>query len=198
MSLIFESTLNTRPILENNFRFIRSDVPTKVTEQERQWLILNDITTIVDLRTDKERAKKVCPLANDDRFSYHCMPVTGGDVLPKSIDDVSKSYINMVDSSLHSIVDFILNAKSNVLYFCNAGKDRTGVVSAILLYRSGMYCEYIIGDYLKSADNLKDRLRTFSKENPKVDINIITPNERYIKEFLEWFAGNEFNNDTKL
>lgn len=121
------------------------------------------------------------------------MPVIGGDVLSKSIDDVSKSYIDMVDSSLYSTVDFILNAKSNVLYFCNAGKDRTGVVSAILLYRSGMYCEYIIGDYLKSADNLKDRLQTFSKENPKVDINIITPKERYIKEFLERFAGNEFN-----
>lgn len=193
MSLIFENTLNTRPILENSFKFIRSDVPTKVSEQEKQWLISNDVTTIVDLRTDEERAKKVCPLEKDDRFSYHCMPVTGGNVIPKSACDVSKSYINMVDSNLCSTIDFILNSESNVLYFCNAGKDRTGVVSAILLYRSGMDCQYIIDDYLKSAVNLKDMLQSFSKENPEVYINIITPTKRYIKEFLDWLMKSEFN-----
>lgn len=191
MSEIFESTLNTRPILENSFRYIRSDVPTAVSEQEKQWLIFNDVTTIVDLRTDEERTKKVCPLSKDERFSYHCMPVTGGNVIPKSIDEVSKSYINMVDENLCSTIDFIMNAESNVLYFCNAGKDRTGVVSAILLYKNGMDCKYIIDDYVKSADNLKAVLLSFSKENPKVDINVITPNERYIKEFILWFVEKE-------
>ena len=194
MTSIFENTLNTRPILENSFRYIRSDVPTAVSEQERQWMISNDVTTVVDLRTDEERAKKVCPLVKDERFSYHSMPVTGGDVIPKSTCDVSKSYINMVDVSLRSTIDFILNSKSNVLYFCNAGKDRTGVVSAILLYRIGMNCAYIIDDYLKSADNLKNMLQSFSKANPKVDINVITPSEKYIKEFLRWLIENETQN----
>jgi len=193
MSFIFENTLNTRPILENSLRFIRSDVPTKVSEQEIQWLISNDITTIVDLRTDEERAKKICPLEKDERFSYHSMPVTGGNVIPESTSEVSKSYIKMVDSDLCSTIDFILNSKSNVLYFCNAGKDRTGVVSAILLYRNGYDFEYITNDYLKSADNLKDMLELFSKENPEVDINIITPKERYMKEFLSWFVKSEFD-----
>lgn len=187
MSLIFKNTLNTRPILKNSLKFIRSDVPTKVSEQEKQWLVSNNVTTIVDLRTDEERAEKVCPLEKDKRFSYHCMPVTGGNVIPNSIDDVSKSYISMMDSNLCSTIDFILNSKSNVLYFCNAGKDRTGIVSAILLYRLGMDCEYIIDDYLKSEFNLKAMLQSFSKENPEVDINIITPSKRYIKEFLEWY-----------
>ena len=43
----------------------------------------------------------------------------------------------MVDERLHKTINFIFESKSNVLYFCNAGKDRTGVVSAILLYKSG-------------------------------------------------------------
>ncbi len=195
MALIFENTLNTRPILENSFRYIRSDVPTVVSEQEKQWLFSNDVTTIVDLRTDEEIAKKVCPLANDDRFLYHCMPVAGGNVIPKSIDDVSKSYINMVDSSLRSTIDFILNSKSNVLYFCNAGKDRTGVVSAILLFKAGMSKQYIISDYMKSKTNLKSMLEDYAKQMSEVNIDVITPNERYIKEFLEWLiTNNEFNN----
>lgn len=57
----------------------------------------------------------------------------------------------------------------------------------------GYDLEYIVNDYLKSADNLKDMLELFSKENPEVDINIITPNGRYMKEFLSWFVESEFD-----
>ena len=32
---IFQNTLNTRPILENSIKYIRSDVPTKVSENEK-------------------------------------------------------------------------------------------------------------------------------------------------------------------
>ena len=33
---IFQSTLNTRPILENSIKYIRSDVSTKVSESEKE------------------------------------------------------------------------------------------------------------------------------------------------------------------
>lgn len=36
---IFQNTLNTRPIIENSFKYIRSDVPTKITENEKDWLL---------------------------------------------------------------------------------------------------------------------------------------------------------------
>ncbi len=190
MNNIFSSTLNTRAILENNLKFIRSDVPTIVTEDERLWLLENNVTTVIDLRTDKERLKKICPLESDCRFNYYSMPVTDGDKIPDSMDSVSRSYINMLDEHLCKTIDFILNSKSNVLYFCNAGKDRTGVVSAILLYKSGMSFEYIIDDYMKSKVNLKSALEAFANQNADIDINVITPHERYIKEFLEWFESH--------
>ncbi len=190
MGVIFEDTLNTRPILEDGLKFIRSDVPTKVSEEEKEWLLSKNITTLIDLRTEEERIKKECPLAKDERFHYYCMPVTGGNAVPQSVDDVSKSYINMVDVHLYKTINFILGAKSNVLYFCNAGKDRTGVVSAILLCKLGMCTEYIIADYMKSKTNLQDMLEAFAKQNPEIDIDVITPHERYIKEFLEWFVTN--------
>ena len=191
MDHIFENTLNTRSILKENLRFIRSDVPTIVTEEERLWLIENNITTIVDLRTEKERTRKVCPLADDERFDYFCMPVTGGDIVPKTVNDVSASYVNMVDKHLYKTIDFIYNNKSHVLYFCNAGKDRTGVVSAILLYKSGYTVDYIVADYMKSKENLKEVLTAFVSQNPEIDINVITPDERYIKEFLDWFTKKD-------
>lgn len=187
MEKIFEYTLNTRPILEDNLKFIRSDVPNQISEQEKEWLISKNITSIIDLRTEDERTKKECPLEKDERFQYYCMPVTGGNVVPQSVDDVSKSYINMVDEQMYKIVDCAWSSKSNVLYFCNAGKDRTGVVSAILLYKAGMNLEYIIDDYMKSKMNIKNMLESYAKQFPEVNIEVITPHERYIKEFMEWF-----------
>lgn len=190
MDFSFTNTLNTRPILKDSLKYVRSDVPTYISEDEKKWLYENNITTIVDLRTDEERIRKVCPLSKDKRFTYYCMPVTGGNAIPKSVDDVSKSYIEMVDIKLQDTIDFMMKVNSNVLYFCNAGKDRTGVISAILLWKTGMSMEYIIDDYMKSKLNLKDMLETYAEQNQEIDINIITPHERYIKEFLDWFIAN--------
>lgn len=191
MEYIFENTINTRPILKDSLKFIRSDVPTFITEKERSWLLEKNITVIIDLRTDEERSRKECPLEKDKRFQYYCMPVTGGNAVPQSVDDVSKSYINMVDETLYKIIDLIWNSKSNVLYFCNAGKDRTGVVSAVLLYRTGMDLEYIIDDYMQSKINLKNMLESYAKQNPTVNIDVIMPHERYIEEFIKWYMRNE-------
>lgn len=183
---MLKSTLNTRAILPNSLRYVRSDVPDKLTEQETEWLIRENIITIVDLREDEERARRKCPLAEDKRFRYHCMPVTGGNVVPESVDDVSNSYINMVDEQMRAIMAVIQEAETNVLYFCNAGKDRTGVVSASLLLAEGMDEEYIVEDYMKSKKNLKPMLEVYASQNPDRDINVITPHERYMREFLEW------------
>ncbi len=85
------------------------------------------------------------------------------------------------------IVSTIMNADTNVLYFCNAGKDRTGVVSAIILSKLGYDKEYIINDYLLSGENLKEDLLSFAREHTEIDINVITPKREYIETFLEWY-----------
>lgn len=189
MSFIFRSTMNTRQILPDSLKFIRSDVPTAVSQEEAIWLIDHNITTIIDLRTEAARKRKMRPLSTDKRFQYYCMSVTGGDRIPGSVDEISKSYIQMVDDKLCETIRFMETAPSNVLYFCNAGKDRTGVVSAILLRNAGFAEEYIVDDYMKSKDNLQEMLNAYALQNPEIDINVITPNEKYIKEFLLWYDG---------
>ena len=188
--LIFESTKNTRPILEDSVKYIRSDAPTRVSEQERCWLLANNVTTVIDLRTDAERAAKPCPLSADARFSYQCGPLKGGDTVPKAARDVSRSYIAMVDADFDRLITLLLDARVGVLYFCTAGKDRTGVVSAVLLYKLGLPTEYIVRDYMRSRENLAPMLAAYAAQHPDVDINVITPNEGYIREFLAWYIAN--------
>lgn len=86
MSLL-KNTLNTRTIIPDSLHYIRSDVPNNLTDEEIDWLISNNICTIVDLREDEERQQKKCRLIDDDRFCYHCMPVTGGNKIPVSVDE---------------------------------------------------------------------------------------------------------------
>ncbi len=182
--MIFRHTRNTRCIIENNYRYIRSDVPVKVSENEISFLKNHHILTLVDLRTESEQLAKPCPLKEISDFSYFSMPVTGGNAVPESPEQVAVSYLAMLDSQMQKIIRTILNADSNILYFCNAGKDRTGVVSALLLKHFGYTDDYIIQDYMQSADNLKEILCQFAKANPEINPEVITPHESYMQQFL--------------
>lgn len=179
------STLNTRALQKGTLKLIRSDAPNNLSKDEIQWLLQNDITTIVDLRDGGEVKRKPCPLLQNSEFTYFHIPVSGGNIIPKSSDMVSLVYLQMVDDVMWNIISTIENAKTNVLYFCNAGKDRTGVVSALLLLRMGASRAEIINDYLLSAGNLKKMLKDYVACHPEVDIEVITPKKRYMEEFLD-------------
>jgi protein tyrosine/serine phosphatase len=97
----------------------------------------------------------------------------------------------MVDKKLMNLIKIIENSKTNNLFFCNAGKDRTGVLSAILLDRLGKDKNYIINDYMISYYNMKDFLKEYSKKNPKINLDIITPKKDYIEKFLDWYYINK-------
>ena len=86
---------------------------------------------------------------------------------------------------MEKIINTIMNAESNVIYFCTAGKDRTGVVSAIILKRLGFSDEVIIDDYMKSKDNLMDMLTAYVSAHPEVDIEIIVPHRENIEQLLK-------------
>lgn len=184
---LFEHTKNTRTIIDSDLRYIRSDVPTCLSQKERQWLIEHNIITIVDLREEAEQVQKPCPLKNDSAFHYISMAVKGGNTVPASENEVALSYINMVDETMDNIVNTIMSADTNVMYFCNAGKDRTGVVTAIILSKLGFEKQYIINDYLLSGENLRTELQLFAQNNTEIDINVITPKTEYIESFLEWY-----------
>lgn len=185
MGSLLKSTRNTRALPIGTMRYIRSDVPLNLTDGEIQWLLDNNITTLVDLRSDEEVCKQPCGLAVKECFQYYHLPVTGGGGTPKSLEHLYTVYSQMIDKQMEKIIDTIMGAKSNVLYFCTAGKDRTGVVSAVLLRKLGYSDEVIIEDYMQSKDNLMGMLTAYVREHPEVDIEIIIPHIDNIRRLLE-------------
>lgn len=184
MGSLLKSTLNTRALPIGGMRYIRSDVPLCLTEEEIQWLLDNDITTLVDLRSVQELERKPCPLQKVAGFTYYHLPVAGGGDTPKSREHLHETYRGMVDEQMETILNTIQNATSNVMYFCTAGKDRTGTVSALLLRRLGASEDVIVEDYMKSKENLMDMLTAYVKDHPEVDIEIIIPQEENIRKLL--------------
>ena len=191
MPSLLQSTLNTRPLPTGDMRFIRSDCPEKLTDEEVEWLLQNHVTTVVDLREKKEYERKPCRLETEDGFTFYHMPVTGGGDTPNSPEEVASVYLGMLDKQMDKIIQTILDAKSNVLYFCGAGKDRTGIVSAIILKKLGFDDQTIIDDYMKTKENLIGFLTSYVEAHPEVDINIIIPNEENIKKVLTALESKE-------
>lgn len=188
MPSLLESTANTRAALPGSLRILRSDAPLSPTPADVDFLISHGVTTLIDLRSDEEVQRKPCPLAEDTRFIYHRMPVTGGNTMPDSPADVPLSYLRMVDEQMARILDTIRSASTGVMYFCTAGKDRTGVVSALLQREAGLSMEAIAADYAISGENLLTMFTTFRERHPEINVEIYTPKKEYMLQFLSMLA----------
>lgn len=184
MSSLLRSTCNTRWLPTGNRRYIRSDAPVTITEEDLRWLRQNHVATLVDLRSDEEVQRRPCALQGLEGLRYVHLPVTGGGGTPASREDLHQVYLGMVDEQMERILDTIMTAEGNVMYFCTAGKDRTGVVSALIMKRLGFDEEAIVADYMLTRDNVMDQLKAYVALHPEVDLAIIEPQEENIRRLL--------------
>ena len=185
MPSLLRSTANTRQVLPGNDRLLRSDAPLSPTPEDVAFLLAHGVTTLIDLRSAEEILRRPCPLAQDERFRYMHMPVTGGNAMPASPADVPRSYLGMVDEQMARILQAIRDANTGVMYFCAAGKDRTGVVSALIQREHGLSRADIAADYAQSGENLKAMFAAFHQQHPDIDVEIYTPKAAYMDAFLD-------------
>ena len=185
MASLLTFTLNTRWLREGCTRYLRSDVPDRLSEKDILWLLEHDIRTVIDLRSQPETGKRPCPPKNHPDFTYYHRPVSNGDIVPLCPEDVPRSYHNMVNGQMAEILTIAESAPTGVLYFCNAGKDRTGVLSALLLRRMGAARQEIIDNYLITAENLREMLAEFVAKRPELSLNVVTPRAWCMESFLD-------------
>ena len=119
--------------------------------------------------------------------------------MPDTVEMVSKLYMAIAQSkNMPDVFKTIANAKDGVMVNCSAGKDRTGVVSAILLSLCGVSRKDIIYDYMITKVCNKERFDLLHKNFPEVDMNIVIPKERYMQEFLDMFKERYGNAEAHL
>ena len=198
MSLL-ETTLNTRDLggtltkdglIINSNCIIRSDYNSILlpSQNDINYLISNKITTIIDIRSYKEIKSTKNHFESLNNFKYFNYPIEEGSEIPKTIDDVPKSYMEIACSkNIKYFLEEIANSENGVLFHCSAGKDRTGVVTTIIYMLCNVSEKDIIRDYMISKENLRNKFEQLKSNNPNIDINIIIPKESYIITFIKLF-----------
>lgn len=167
---------------------LRSDVQNYPCEEDYNYLKKYGITTIIDMRGAKDVTRKPNGFAGKEGFEYYNFQIDEGSGVSESMAAVPKSYMDIASAkAMPEVFKCIANAQSGVMFNCTAGKDRTGVVSAILLLHAGVSDKDIIDNYILTKEYGKERLALIHKNFPEVDMNIVTPCEMFIEEFLRLF-----------
>lgn len=133
----------------------------------------------------------------DEDFAYYNFQIDEGSGVPETVEAVPHSYMNIAKAkAMPEVFKCIAHATSGVMFNCTAGKDRTGVVSAILLLHAGVSDKDIIENYVLTKEYGKERLELVHKNFPEIDMNIVTPCEWFMEEFLRLFR-EEYGDTTQ-
>ena len=191
----FPSMLNIRDLGGHKSKFgltkygtlIRSDAPYKLSQSEIDEFMKLGVTTVIDFRSKPEIEKKPCVLASIKNIKYYNFPMYGGDVMPASEELVAPGYFKMIEDkeTIYKIMHVIAGSKGNVLYHCSAGKDRTGVISALLLSLVGVSSKEIAEDYYVSWGNIKRLIDELLEKNQ--NMKMLENRKEYIEDFLQMF-----------
>lgn len=167
-------------------KLIRSNLPKNLSAQDIDYLKQMKITTIIDLRSEEEYTSRISCFENRKDFNLvHCPFVIGRDI-PATPEDVPISYLKMLEDkeNMCNIFTTIMNANGGLIYFCNAGKDRTGVITALLLMFLNYPHKKIIEDYMMTKIYLHNILINFIASSNRPIADIIIPNMYFMKKFL--------------
>lgn len=194
---LLKTTQNTRDLggyrtkdgtLTKEKVLLRSDVQNYPSEEDLDYLKRHGITTVIDMRGAGDVARKPSGFAEKDGFEYYNFQIEEGSGVPESVAAVPKSYMNIASAkAMPKVFRCIANAKTGVMFNCTAGKDRTGVVSAILLLHAGVSDKDVVDDYVLTKEYGRERLELIHKNFPNIDMNIVTPCEMFMEEFLRSF-----------
>ncbi len=149
-------------------RVLRADGLHRLDASDVDDLVGRGLCTVIDLRRPSELAEAPNPFARHDRVAYHHvslfdrlapLEMVGSDNL---LLDLYKLAFRERRQEFAAVMGIIADAPEGaVLFHCAAGKDRTGLVAAILLGLAGVAPEDIVADYALTGPLIAPLLEGF-------------------------------------
>ncbi len=158
-------------------RLFRADGLHRLSESDHRRLIELGVATVIDLRTVDEATRRGRFPVEQVPVRYVDLPLT--DVLPaneelpswREASFVATRYVQMVAEGAPALTRAfeVLGSGGSLpaVFHCSAGKDRTGVLSALILAFLGVPDEVIVEDYALSATAMADLLEHIKAEYPE-------------------------------
>jgi protein tyrosine/serine phosphatase len=159
---------------------VRADSLTRLDEAGLRALDAYGVARVIDLRAEAEAASPAHPYAGAP--SYRNEPWL--DVSLDADATLVDFYLGSLDRNtarIASVVRSFVDAPSGaVVVHCAAGKDRTGIVVALLLLAAGVPRRHVVDDYALSESALqvdrllaglppadRERVEAFSRSRPE-------------------------------
>ena len=205
-------------------KFYRSGKLNQLTPRDLDYFATLGIETVVDFRDNVERAKD--PSRFPESYKVRNIQVAIGDTTGALQDELKEKIFNadpdtwdgvefisqvnrdFIDSFAFQYQPFldIATDPSNtpVLYHCSAGKDRTGLGTALLLSVLGVEREIIMSDFLLSNyykyESIKQKIwkGALAGLDPVITKPIATVDESYLAAAFEAIENNYGSIDSML
>ncbi|MFZ4929958.1 tyrosine-protein phosphatase [Chryseobacterium sp. Mn2064] len=190
-------------------KFYRSAHLHKLKSKSFDDLEKMGIKEVIDLRNSKEIAQKPDQLPAPITYKKYSAFEDEGDQLAQAKKLVLKGKVNASDAekrmidfyreyvtenpeTIKTIITEIMESKDPILYHCTAGKDRTGIITALILMILKFDKETIYNEYLLSNNYRKNlvekRLRlanTLHFLYPKMDLQVLEKLSWVEKRYLD-------------
>jgi len=124
------------------------------------------VTDLIDLRSTAELELDGRGPLEDEPIAFHHVPLfdggrpaSFGGEMQRRVEEMSLAdryfgLAEMAKGAIARVVQIVAESSGGSVYHCAAGKDRTGVISAILLSALGVPDELIVADYALTQQNL--------------------------------------------
>ena len=149
-------------------RLIRSDALDHLSDTAVTELSSYPVGAVIDLRSEDEAENHPDRILSDPRFTYYNIPllrINADDINTGIIVDTIKTslghlYVWMFENSkpyFAEVFRTILKEQGKtVLFHCAHGKDRTGLIAAVIYLLCGVERKKVIENYAVSYDYVKD------------------------------------------
>lgn len=178
-------------------KIFRSDDLHNLTDIDLKFLSSIPLISIVDFRSEQEMASAPDknPSSVKTNYAYSISP---GNLMAAVTSDISKLTAEYADTLMMQMNELLvidsacinqyrkffalLQDEGNIplMFHCSAGKDRTGMGAALILFTLGVDEQTIVEDYLASNIYLADKYAKYKSENPA-----LTPLFEVKSQFLQ-------------
>ena len=165
-------------------RLYRADSLNHLSREDHAEIRRLGIATVIDLRSTDEVELGRFPV-DELPVSFHHLPLIETVSDPEQFSMVpgllARSYIDMIDEAgphIMSAIDVLsVEANQPAIVHCTAGKDRTGVLIALILGLLGVPDDAIIEDYAMSAVSMRKLQERLAERYPDAAEMILSANE---------------------
>lgn len=195
-----------------NHVFLRADNLTGLLDTEIEFLKKEGLEAVIDLRHQNEIDLDPDPFVEREDVHYHNIAIL--DHAQFTLEDLnqiklSDLYIQISENKqfIKQVFDTFAQYEGAVLYHCSAGKDRTGVITALLFKLVGVAnvdivtnyevsFTYLVPKYVDADRNVSEVYADLFASKPETMVTFLQYLDAKYPDILDYFLSKDISMET--